>query len=651
MEQINTWESGLNTDRTKLKLQPNQYRSATNIRLVTEGKDSTSAVISVNGNELLVPIPTTSNVLKLTITGAFPLAVSFNINGIVVSGTVNNYQQISDLINISGLQALGITASTGSTYILLHSLLSNNITITQNIVGLPILNTSFTTLLSSQSSLQIIGYGLIRDEIILCTTNNTTLNPGGHDTTLPSDPNSIGQIWKLVYDPVSFQPTLTLLYNNFVDFTTYHPFRREGQTEGRYENSKIKSFYWTDNFNTLRKFNTADPNGFATDISLLDYRAQLDLSVPILQSINDSGGQTKIGVYQCAYRLTNLTGGETVYSECSNIVPIINGTSQGTAFQLYVGAPPTTVLQPKTITWSIPNIDTDYERIEVVILYRENREDEPTIDTILNEPVPQSGTFTFTYTGFEKTTPVDLNTFLDITSSFTACKTLISKDNLLIVANTKNQTFDVNFDARAYRFPQKTSVEWVASGGTKTTVKDSQGNLLTVDRTIGTFPDQWGVSEEHDAINPDQYSQNVNSYRFQSDGLTHGGEGPNISYKFKTLYFTGDDVLGFTSNTTSTPYGYNSRFTNRAAGPFVLDGVSYKNNNFYDSFKSEYISSAFKGYQHDEVIPFAIRFFDKTGRPGFAKWIADIRMPLIYESIDSSIPIEMDLVDLRELVF
>lgn len=648
MEHISSFQDGIQKDITKAFIKPSHYKDARNITLNTQGLDSSFAITNPNGNTSFVTIPSTSNVVKIQLASgvAFPQTISFNLNGEVFNNSFNSYQDIVTAINTNttpSFTALNIKAASASTYILIYGAVANNLTTTSSIViNSPSSNLSITAnFITAQTNLIPMGWGLVRDDIILATTNETSQTPSG----------TVGQLWKLTYDQVTLIPVLVLLYNNFVDFSTFNSFRKEGQSEGRYENSTTKNFYWTDNYNTLRRFNTADPNGFALDPSLLDIKSATDFDVPVLQKINDSGGNTSIGIYQCAYKLKNTGGASTHYSKCSNIVSIINGSPATTGFSLYVGAGSTTTKQPKTITWSIDNVDTDFDRIEVVVLFREQKDDVPVIDTILNEPIPSSGTFTFTYTGFETPDPVDLNTFLENTSAFTHCKTITSKDNLLIAGNTRNVTFDVDFDARAYRFPHISSAEWVAGQNAvnplvtdTTTLKDSQGGTIAVNSNSGNpFPNQWGVPEEHDAINPDQYSQTINSYRFQRDGITHGGSGVNINYKFKVKFFTGDDVgvntldgngnPGFTLNTTYNPYGYNSRFTNTNPASFSLNNNSFPNNNMYDSFKSEYISSAFKGYQHDEIVPFAIRFYDRQGRPGFAKWIADIRMPLIYEAL------------------
>lgn len=644
MEHISTFEAGLDMDLNKAILPKNKYRNAKNIYIVTSGLDSTGAIHNSNGNVSSFRIPTTSNVIKLVGPVNTSINVQININGAPINTSVNanqEFQDISEAINADAtLQTLGITSAYSNTYVLIYSKVNaNNQTTTPNIVvsGLVNISQSGSPYIPAQANPIITGYTTIRDDFILFTTSDTSKNPGGQDSTTTATATSAGQIWRLAYNPVSFVPTLTLLYNNYIDFTTFHPIPYSA-AEGRYESSGIQNAYWTDNFNELRRFNTSDLNGFGLDPTLLSITPQADYDVPILQSIQ-GGGSLKTGAYQAAYRYKNTGGATTIYSKTSNIVPIINGLPDSTPFRKYVADGSSN--SGKSITWNIDNLDTDYERLEIVILYREERDDVAIIDQVFDEPVPDSGSFTFTYTGTEPTLPVDLNIFLDVNSSFTHCKTIVSKDNQLLAGNTKNITFDVDFDARAYRWRHITSPSSPQSlfpySPTTTEVIDSQGTVQIVDTAINPtgFP-AWDVPETHDAINPDQYTQTPNSYRFQSDGLTIGGSGPNISYEFNTRYFVGDDVIGFPSF-ASPPYGENSRFVNNNPGPFLLNSESYKNNNFYGSFKSPYISSAFKGYQHHEIYPFAIQFFDLQGRPGFSKWIGDIRCPLIFESIDNGI--------------
>ena len=647
---VNSFIKGMNLDTTKLGLSNDQYREAFNFRLNSDGKsisDNTGALTNIEGNLLSLTYPKTSNVLKLEVTSLpiTQLSVNFTLNGVIISGIVNSFQDIVDLINNNTtLNDLNnprnpvysnIRAASNDEYILIWAALNSN---NNNLISISYLvnqGVTISSYISSQSNLKLIGWSLIRERFILFTTNNTTKNPGGHDESA-ADPSSISQMWSLDYDPVSLTPTLILLRNNYDDYTPYHPFRKEGQSEGKYENSKIEKVYWTDNFNELRNFNTKDPNGFAIKPDSLNVKVDFDISVPILQKINDSGGNLSRGVYQCSYRLTTNSGSKTKYTEPSNLVYIINSIPDppSTPFKDYYGTG--NVNSGKTITWKISNIDTDYDRIEIIVLFRLFPTDVPTIDQVFDNSIPSDGIFKFTYTGNEVATPISINDFFGVTNGFTHCKTITSKDNLLIAANTRNKKFDVDFDARAYRFNYTT-----VPGGNYAQINDSQGTpTIIFANNISNLPTlDWGISETHDCINPNQDSPEDASqiystyFRYQSNGTTLGGEGPNIKYTFNVKAIIGDVWL---QNSLVTGDISNWRFINPQPNAEIVNCDIYENNGMYDSFKSPYKSSVLKGYQHDEIYSYAIIFYDSKGNSSFAKWIGDIRMPLMIDNVLSN---------------
>ena len=160
------------------------------------------------------------------------------MNGVIISGIVNSFQDIVDLINNNTtLNDLNnprnpvysnIRAASNDEYILIWAALNSN---NNNLISISYLvnqGVTISSYISSQSNLKLIGWSLIRERFILFTTNNTTKNPGGHDESA-ADPSSISQMWSLDYDPVSLTPTLILLRNNYDDYTPYHPFRKEGK--------------------------------------------------------------------------------------------------------------------------------------------------------------------------------------------------------------------------------------------------------------------------------------------------------------------------------------------------------------------------------------------------------------------------------------
>lgn len=161
-----------------------------------------------------------------------------------------------------------------------------------------------------------------------------------------------------------------------------------------------------------------------------------------------------------------------------------------------------------------------------------------------------------------------------------------------------------NFDARAYRF----------NSSQIALVRDEDTDIpITLDASGGT-PDWTDVPEDSDAINSynDEYSlkgyaddhldwRNNHQYKYQSDGTTIGGEGPNISYTItnvvrETVTFKDDNWTGTLS-------------------PLVLEGTGGNREPY-----------SLKGFAGGEVYRFFITFF-KGDTPTSAKWIGDIKFP------------------------
>ena len=70
------------------------------------------------------------------------------------------------------------------------------------------------------------------------------------------------------------------------------------------------------------------------------------------------------------YRLKNIAGSETIISPLSNIVTLVAApeASSGTGYHTYVGANPG-ANTGKSITWQLKNIDTNYELIDLIVVF------------------------------------------------------------------------------------------------------------------------------------------------------------------------------------------------------------------------------------------------------------------------------------------
>lgn len=618
MDTISTFSGGLDRDTAKLLRKQDRYYSANNIDLTSDTETSTQAVSNVRGNQSLISIPDTSNVVKITADfsyGHLNYHVGFSINGTFDPGFSSTfttysqlYQDIADHINsYTGYIQYNIKAVPYSSYVLVYGLLNtSNITTTTSITmtANDIRFTIDNAFVPAQSTPKIIGSAYIRDYTVLITTTETS--------KVPTSTGGIGQIWTLVYDDVTLLPTLVLKYNNYLNLTSYYPIPPTG-IETRYENSTTARIYWTDNFNKLRSFNIFAENGFATDPTQLNTQSPVQSSVPILQEI--STGSLDVGVYQAFYRY-NSAAATTSWSEPSELVSIaapnvleINATSKANAMD-YVGDVQGTAAN-KSIKWTIPEVDSNYERIEIAIFKYDAYNGTPTITITHDEPVPTTGEFTFTYTGIEHLQVLTSSDFYNDTFSFTHCKSIAVKDNSLIAANVRNEKTDFDYDSRVYRFQ---------SSSTDVDLLDSQAVSYTY--PIATNTDYSDIPDTHDAINPD-----VKTYKYQYNSTTIGGTGPNISYTFGTRCVRADSNDSAFAAVETSPYVYTTPTSSVQTINLGITGYDYPVNGINDGIKYAYRSDIYKTYQRNETYRFGIVFFDTQYRALFAKWIGDIRMP------------------------
>jgi len=633
MEQaINTFEGGINKDFHKLTIPATQATHIENMRITTDTGSTTKSLINVEGTSHMIDFPDLSDVYKVTSTSQSIITVqySFNINGtLIIFNSTSDTEDLALDFNAAAtsnptLNSLGITgiSDKDGNSMLIYS--NNGQTFTCIMVTSPALSTiniSQILLYRTKANITIIGSFPIRDYIYLITTTDSSSTGGS------------GQIWRYSYDTTgpTTTSTLTLLYDNNINLTTQHPIFPPAIT-GVYENVETIRLYWTDNFNKLRSFNVADStNGFALDPSLLDIEPPVDNDQAVLQKITSDGNNALyVGTYEATYRLKNSSG-VTKFGPLSNIVSIVpldEASFTGSNYTSYVGGGVGTKTN-KNIHWKISGLDTDFERIEILIIYRSALNGTPIIYKTHDEELPANGVYEFTYSGQEFIEELTINDFLEDRFAFTHCKTIAAKDMHLVVGNVRNEKTDFTYDARAY-IHMKVGPVW------DFIIRDSQGNSTSWLANYGA--DYNNISEDHDAIAPfnDSLTNGISSstgyYAYNPDTGFLGGKGANITYEFGTEYVRADITNNIGSQQTApfrhtNPNFYTYTYNNGA-------GKEYNFNMAPDGVKSAYHSSVLKGYQRNEIYRFAIVFYDKQGRSLFAKWIGDIKMPDYCDVLD-----------------
>lgn len=678
MEVFNDFSNGMNSDISKLKESPNTALQYLNFRPLTELGGSNGSVVNIKGNKCTVKFPDLQAVYKLrinitnaaiggnttTITINGQTTASININASTTGKMLydaikllnNCYQTTNgtpatptfavayqdDYVIIyqqpvyttcsiipSVTPTITITPSGGAVNTVKFEDKDGNLSATQITLGPPVKNW-YVVPGTASKDLVIIGHTFILDDIYLFTapddpsygqTNNVPLSDS---TTYP------GHIWKLNYNETTDVSTLTLIYSALLDFTKYFPIAPSAAT-GRYESDPIQRIYWSDFYNKIKTINVANPQLMAVNPKLIALIPSVGFDIPIFTDI--ISGSLFVGSYELCYRLTQNLGAVTNYSSISNIVNLTDGT-----FGNWISTEgnPAGTNSNKGIRWTLSNLDTSYDNVEIVALFRDTQTNLPVIYDAFKTTIPLSGTVVYDLTTLNDLDQIDLLTFLTLASTFTHAKTVDTKDNRLWWGNVKVKTGDLNYDARAFRAKTANANStdiYLINNGTQAAYTLTQAKAFAeTEDTINQYYDP--VTGNHDA----------NACYFQPDnaGGILGGKGTNISYQFKTVDFQLNNLLGTGTGdlvgniSGDLPYRYTNIGT--PTSRVLLTSTNDSPNQFYnfssspDSMKFPYRSSLLRGFQHEEIYRFGIQFFDLEGNPYFVKWIGDIKFPAYGDS-------------------
>ena len=181
-----------------------------------------------------------------------------------------------------------------------------------------------------------IGWATIRDSIYIFAANNEKENPG---KIFPDAPGvsikTSGYIFEVDFNLRTNQAsTPFLIYEHEeLNFSKMYPI----EAIGRYENEQIKRLYWTDNFNTVRTINIADPNASDLIPDDLQLNPSIEFGAPVVKNILN-GGNLPAGMYQYAYRLKTSGGAETKFSIFTNFLHIVEA-AEGADYWNYTEDP------------------------------------------------------------------------------------------------------------------------------------------------------------------------------------------------------------------------------------------------------------------------------------------------------------------------
>lgn len=665
METNNTLSQGMDSDISKFFLAKDKYLQAYNFRAVTELGESNGGLVNIRGNECAVKFPTMRPTYKIEALINTPTVMSdtatITVNGLTTDGAGGRSGAILVNSSTTGLQIYNAIKSLNNCYqttnatpatatfsvaykdgyvvisqipVYVDCSRTDSSTITAsitssggavnflrfyNFAGTP--SATSVNYVNAITTNRIIGSTFILDNIYIFTADQGA-NPVNDSNT------GLGSIWKLSYDESTKVTTLTLLYSQWLDFNENYPIAPTAAA-GRYESDPIQRIYWTDFYNKVRTVNTADPQLMALNPKLLSIIPSIGFDIPILSEI--ISGSLPVGTYELCYRLKQSLGAITNYSPISNMVHLINAPIN--AFLGYEGTF-SGVSSSKGIRWIISNIDQKFDRIEYILLQRLSKTDTPTVYSVREDNIPQTGVLTVDVTSLPDD-EILLEEFLALNSSFTHAKTVDTKDNRLFWGNVKVKQGSIGtWDARAFRALTSNAVTTdirLTNNGVNSAFTPAQAAALPeTSDTINEYYTTTGA-----------FSANGCYFKPNTAGGILGGAGTNISYEFGT-YSIQLNTMNRTTNSDDSYNVYNdlpfrecdniNPSFSFASYDLIRTAGDDSPNQIYPireigSMKNPYRTSVIKGLQHEEIYRYGIQFFDLEGLPMFTKWVGDIKMP------------------------
>lgn len=309
---------------------------------------------------------------------------------------------------------------------------------------------------------------------------------------------------------------------------------------GFYENQLNQKLYWATGTTPLSFINVANPDVLELNKKFLLTVPNSNLVQPQITGFGSGGSHTS-GSIQYAYNLYKLNGAQTKVSPLSEIV-YLNTGDRGQDVNLRVD---------KTVNLKIENVDTQYDRIRIYSIKYNSLDSTPTIKIIYENFV--SSTIEFTDDNNTNIGNISLPEFLFLGGDSYIPQHIFIKDNRLFLANYKTQQFDIDFDARAYRYD--------INGNT--VIKDS----TRADITSTNFTPPSNVPLDFDAINPTnkavETSINWNKYIWKTaPTIIDPGGSTDVPATFNNLFtltnnvVTFEEYYWFDDNTSGSPQAH-----------------------------------------------------------------------------------------------
>jgi len=429
----------------------------------------------------------------------------------------------------------------------------------------------------------LVGHCYIQPYLVLFyTTNNATRLDGG----------ATNKIVRIRVDKNRFH-SVDVIYTDvakseYLNFSTTYPI----SAVGYYESDDNIKVYWTDGYNPVRMINIMDTNLSTYPVGMLDIVPDFPIDAattnprPQFDSIV-SGNLTSCTV-QYSYQFYIKNGATTLFAPASSTIIVPDVNSQLDPIQHKGGQVSENTGHGVKFTIEVPDTNK-FNKIRVVAIQYNTYNGVPTVRIMSEQDVIVDTNYTLTFIDDgDLLSELTYEEYSIQNNTTLYARALAIKNDRLFLGNIREEFFDVDFDARAYRFRVSDStavlyddVAWSSSDNV------TSGDWSSVDADHNAIMRYNDPDEEHSAT----YSL----YRFDNSDVL-GAEGPNIKINFDTDAFL-LDTLGTTNNTMWIP---------------GEDGSTYPDN---------------RTFHRQEVYRVGVVFRNKKMQKCPAKWSCDLKTP------------------------
>lgn len=473
---------------------------------------------------------------------------------------------------------------------------------------------------------EIIHVDTIRDWAIIFTHSKNKVNE-----------QDVFNIYRIDFSKSEMEPTVNKLFKQPLPLNiNYVDDKYTISSVCRWESENNVKIYWADGKNSIRVLNVdyahCNNEYEGNFYSAIENPEDLDIIpasvLPPPVYLTTSYGSLKAGKYQFCYQLFNERGSETSVSALSKLIHVSKDDLNLDFTKLSGSTVEENTNKSIVLQINLPN--SIFTKAKLICIYYPNNSAIPLI-TVLNNISFTGNTFEYTVTDNNAITELSIDEFYSLTGYDFIPKVLESKDNMLFAADIIENTWDIDYDARAYSCDNDGTVLLKSNSG-------QDDKTFSIDNIASDIP------LNHDCINPSNLDDTTNKYCFTKDlqgNYIYGGKGLNIEYRFITADLIEDNTAAVP---TDNGVRYNNSFTftsepvQSSSIPVYyinFDGTKVKatdiklneNKRRLFNYANPEIDSLVCGYQRDEIYRFGIIFYNKKNLASPVHWISDIRIP------------------------